>query len=106
MFTAHMHNEKTAEELLAQTRTPQDAYEYAIRREKGLNMVDHIRGDHKTQEDNKEKTIQTVQNNVIKAETNTIRITCNHTWRKIKFVQNVPNEVILQKFADLKTLII
>ena len=27
MFTAHMHNEKiAAEELLAQTRTPQDAY--------------------------------------------------------------------------------
>ena len=40
MFTAHMHNEKTAEELLAQTRTPQDAYEYAIRREKG---IEHIR---------------------------------------------------------------
>ena len=33
MFTAHMHNEKTAEELLAQT---QDAYEYAIRKEKGI----------------------------------------------------------------------
>ena len=36
MFTAHMYNEKIAEELLAQTRTPQDAYEYAIRREKGI----------------------------------------------------------------------
>ena len=36
MFTAHMNNEKIAEELLAQTRTPQDAYEYAIRREKGI----------------------------------------------------------------------
>ena len=36
MFTAHMHNEKYAEELLAQTRTPLDAYEYAIRREKGI----------------------------------------------------------------------
>ena len=35
MFTAHMNNEKTVEELLAQTRTPQEAYEYAIRREKG-----------------------------------------------------------------------
>ena len=33
-FTAHMNNEKSAEELLAQTRSPQDAYEYAIRREK------------------------------------------------------------------------
>ena len=36
MFTAHMNNEKIAEELLAQTRTPQEAYEYAIRREKGI----------------------------------------------------------------------
>ena len=36
MFTTHMTNEKIAEELLAQTRTPQDAYEYAIRREKGI----------------------------------------------------------------------
>ena len=36
MFTAHMHNEKIAEELLAQTRSPQDAYEHAIRREKGI----------------------------------------------------------------------
>ena len=36
MFTAHMNNEKFAEELLAQTRTPQEAYEYAIRREKGI----------------------------------------------------------------------
>ena len=36
MFTAHMNNEKIAEELLAQTRTPQEVYEYAIRREKGI----------------------------------------------------------------------
>ena len=36
MFTAHMNHEKIAEELLAQTRTPQEAYEYAIRREKGI----------------------------------------------------------------------
>ena len=36
MFTAHMNNDKLAEELLAQTRTPQEAYEYAIRREKGI----------------------------------------------------------------------
>ena len=35
MFTAHMNNDKIAEELLAQTRSPQDTYEYAIRREKG-----------------------------------------------------------------------
>ena len=36
MFTAHMHNQKIAEELLAEARNPQDAYEYAIRREKGI----------------------------------------------------------------------
>ena len=36
MFTAHMNNEQIGEELLAQTRSPQDAYEYAIRREKGM----------------------------------------------------------------------
>ena len=35
-FTAHMNNDKIAEELLAQTRSPQDAYEYAIRRAKGF----------------------------------------------------------------------
>ena len=36
MFTAHMNNEKIAEELLAQTRSSQDSYKYAIRREKGI----------------------------------------------------------------------
>ena len=36
MFTAHIHNEKIAEELLAETRSLKDAYEYAIRREKGI----------------------------------------------------------------------
>ena len=36
MFTAHMSNEKIAEELLAETGSPQDAYEYAIRRQKGI----------------------------------------------------------------------
>ena len=30
MFTAHMNIEKIAEDLLAQTRNPQEAYEYAI----------------------------------------------------------------------------
>ena len=36
MFTAHMHIDKIAEELLAEAQRPQDAYEYAIRREKGI----------------------------------------------------------------------
>ena len=35
MFTAQTNKEKIAEELLAQTRSPQDAYEYAIRLAKG-----------------------------------------------------------------------
>ena len=39
MFTAHMNNEKIAEELIAQKQTPQDAYEYAIRRE----SIEHSR---------------------------------------------------------------
>ena len=34
--TAHMLNEKIAEELLAETKSPQDASEHAIRREKGI----------------------------------------------------------------------
>ena len=38
MFTSHMNNEKIAEELLAQTRSPQDSYEYAIRRGKGIEQ--------------------------------------------------------------------
>ena len=33
-----MSNEKIAEESLAQTRSPQDAYEYAIRREKRIEQ--------------------------------------------------------------------
>ena len=36
IFTAYMSNEKIAEEVLAQTRSPQEAYEYAIRRKKGI----------------------------------------------------------------------
>ena len=40
MFTAHMKNEKIADELLAQTRTPQEAYEYVSRREK---RIEHSR---------------------------------------------------------------
>ena len=36
MLAAHMSNKKIAKELLAQTLSPQDAYEYAIRPEKGI----------------------------------------------------------------------
>ena len=40
MFTAHMQMENIAEELLAQTRSPKNAYEHAIRREK---VIKHSR---------------------------------------------------------------
>ena len=39
IFTAHLHDKKIAEEFLAQTRNPQDAYEYAKWRKKVLNMA-------------------------------------------------------------------
>ena len=71
-----------------------------------VSADDHIRVDHKTQEDNKEITIQTLRNNFINAEIDTIRIIFNLVRLKTKFVQNVPNEAILQKFADPQTLII
>ena len=38
MFTAHMSNKKIAEELLAETRSPIDAYNNAIRREKDIEQ--------------------------------------------------------------------
>ena len=37
MFKAHISNDKITEELLAETKSPQDAYEYAIRR--GISQV-------------------------------------------------------------------
>ena len=52
MFTAHMNNLQIVEELQAQTRSPQDAYEYAIRREKGIEhsrtMKINPSGEHTT----------------------------------------------------------
>ena len=93
-----------------QTTTKQEPLHYINNRggryNSANNQVDHIRADHKTQEGNKEITIQTPQNNIINVETNTIRMTFNLAQRKIKFVQNVRNEAILRKFADLQTLII
>ena len=40
MFTAHMLNNKIVEDLLAETRRHQDAYEYAIRKKKVSNIVE------------------------------------------------------------------
>ena len=37
MFTAHMLNEKTSENLLAETRTLKEAYDYAIRHKISIN---------------------------------------------------------------------
>ena len=61
---------------------------------------DHTHVEHKIQEDNKETIMQTFQNNVINAETNTIKIIFNRARLKKKFVQNVLNE------ADPQTLTI
>ena len=46
----------------------------------------------------------TLQNNVISAETNTIKLIFSIARLKTSFVQNVPNEAILEKFADPQTL--
>ena len=143
MFTARMNNEKVAEELLAQTRSPKEAYEYAIRRDKGIEHsrtmkinpfggqitskqepVHYIntrgvrynysnnqnslgsrggfrgrpypRGTQSTrgQQNNNNANIS---NNAINAETNTTKFIFNLARLKTKFVQNVPNEAILQK---------
>ena len=39
LLTAYTNSDKIAEELLAQTRSPQDAFEYAVRRKNELNIV-------------------------------------------------------------------
>ena len=56
MFTAHMQNEKIAVEILAQTRSPQDAYEYAIRREKGIKHSEHKENEFVRKSSNNNKT--------------------------------------------------
>ena len=43
MFTAHMKIERIAKELLAETRTPQEAYQYAIRLEKGIEHCETMK---------------------------------------------------------------
>ena len=71
-----------------------------------VSADDHSRADHKKHEGNKEITIQTLRNNVINSEINTIRTIFDLVRLKTKFVHNVPNEAILQKFADPQTFII
>ena len=74
-------------------------------KEVGVVFVDdHIHMDHKTQEYNKNKIMQTFRNNVINSETNTTKIIFNLVRLKTKFVQNLQNEAILQKFPDPQTL--
>ena len=45
-----------------------------------------------------------ISNNVTSAESNTIKIIFNLARLKTRFDQNVPHEVILQKFVDPQTL--
>ena len=40
-----MNNQKTAEELLAETRTSQEAYEYGIERLKGIKQSKTMKSD-------------------------------------------------------------
>ena len=43
LFTANMTNDEVQKDLLAETKTPEQAFEYAIRREKGLENQIQIR---------------------------------------------------------------
>ena len=43
MLTPLRNNEKIAKEALAKTQSPQDAYENAIRREKGIKHIRKIK---------------------------------------------------------------
>ena len=43
LFTANMTNDEVQKDLLAETKTPDQAFEYAIRREKGLEIQLQIR---------------------------------------------------------------
>ena len=42
MFTAHMLSKKISEDLHAETRTPKESYENAIRREIGIEKIGPI----------------------------------------------------------------
>ena len=78
-----------------------------IRTQKEVGVVfadDRTHAEHKIQEDNKETIMWTFRNNFVSAETNTIKTIFNRARLKTKFVQNVPNEIILQKFVDPQTL--
>ena len=73
-------------------------------REAGVvSTGDHNHVELKTQEVKNSSEIQ-LQDNVINVGTNMAPIVCNQVQQKTKFAQNVPNEVILQKFVDLQTL--
>ena len=43
LFTAHMTNDEVQKDLLAETKTPDQALDYAVRRDKGLENQVHIR---------------------------------------------------------------
>ena len=105
IFTAHMNNDKIAEELLAQTRSPQDAY--AIRREKGIEhsrtmKTNPFRGHQITPKQepvNKELPTQVVKSSIINAEISIIKTIYSPAPQKIKFVPNSPNGATSLKYA-------
>ena len=43
LFTANMSNDEVQNDLFAETKTPEQALDYAVRREKGLDNQVHIR---------------------------------------------------------------
>ena len=67
MFTAHMNNETIAEELLAETRSPQYAYEHAIRRENGIAESFETKNTKSLSEDD-------LNGHIVKLKTNTEEI--------------------------------
>ena len=98
MFTAHMNNEKIAEELLAQTQ-----YEYAIRREKGIEQsrtmkINPLRGRYKSRyitlihvADKTSSTIKTISEVGVVSAADRI-----HVDHKTQGVSNNNNETKIQ----------
>ena len=65
------------------------------------SAVDRIRVEHKIQADSNNGTqISILKNNVRSAAINMVKITYNPVRQRIKFVQKVPSENILQTFVN------
>ena len=91
-FTAHMNNEKIAEEMLAETRTPQEAYEYAISREKGIENSKNV----------KLNPIGTNSSVTIKQEPIGIYSTQRRSWRIIPTIPEQQQRKILARQTKSK----